>query len=176
MAVAVEKTINTTSIKGTIASLKKYHLLSGKYLVPYSSSTNSSSIKTTSKPQKKGTSMQTIKSSNNSTNENNSYAVKIDFENCTKGEDLKMQDNNIIDLNTAILKANALLLSKGSDKTEVDFSIPYHGLNLGDIIKLNVPSYPIPKYQGKDRFIVLSIRIKINKNSIIEQIKAKRYD
>lgn len=117
--------------------------------------------------------MQSIKSQ--TTEQKSTFVAKVIFQN-SSGEDLTLSDSNIIDLNTAKIKANALLLQKGSEITQIDFTIPYHGLELADVIKLSAPNYPIPKYKNKDRFIVQSVRVKITANQILEDVKAIRYD
>lgn len=111
--------------------------------------------------------MRIIKSSKEPTTASG-FAIKVEFENVS-GEELNITEPNIKDIHTATIKAHALLLEHGSEKTIISFKIPYIGINLSSIIKLSLPSYAIPRYQGYDDFIVIARRVIFTQNKAYEE-------
>ena len=116
-----------------------------------------------------------IKKSNTQEELQVKFSYKVQFKNIV-GKVKEIFDNNIIDENTALLRANAEMLEFGLDKQTVTFSTFYTHIGVGDIIKISAPDYRVPKELNKDRFIIKSIKSTFIGAKAKNEIKAVRYD
>lgn len=101
-----------------------------------------------------------------------SFKMTFDIE----GSEHTVTDKDLNSEEAVLGYATAIFLTEGTNNQKVTFQTYSRGLNVNDIIKINLPDYKIPVDLTHDRFIIKEITTSYEGAKTVDNIVGVRYD